>query len=159
MRPQGGDELNRIEAGKNYGWPVITHGIDYNNQPIKEGIVEKAGMEQPRYYWNPVIAPSGMAFYQGNQFLGLERQHLRGWPGRPIARPAAHGLEDQQGHRRGTAAARAGGACAHPRRTLWSGRHDLRADGFESAGYGQAAQNHAEEISYSKPRRRPTAAC
>jgi len=66
--PQGGDELNKIEAGKNYGWPVITHGIDYNNQPIKEGIVEKAGMEQPRYYWNPVIAPSGMAFYQGNQF-------------------------------------------------------------------------------------------
>ena len=66
--PQGGDELNRIEAGKNYGWPVITHGIDYNNQPIKEGIVEKAGMEQPRYYWNPVIAPSGLAFYQGNQF-------------------------------------------------------------------------------------------
>ena len=68
--PQGGDELNRVEAGKNYGWPVITHGIDYNNQPIKEGIVEKAGMEQPRYYWNPVIAPSGMAFYQGNQFPG-----------------------------------------------------------------------------------------
>jgi aldose sugar dehydrogenase len=68
--PQGGDELNKIEAGKNYGWPVISHGIDYNNQPITEGIVEKAGLEQPRYYWNPVIAPSGMAFYQGNQFPG-----------------------------------------------------------------------------------------
>jgi glucose/arabinose dehydrogenase len=68
--PQGGDELNKIEAGKNYGWPVITHGIDYNNMPIKEGIVEKAGMEQPRYYWNPVIAPSGLAFYQGSQFPG-----------------------------------------------------------------------------------------
>ncbi|MEI9811746.1 MAG: PQQ-dependent sugar dehydrogenase [Acidobacteriota bacterium] len=68
--PQGGDELNKIEAGKNYGWPIITHGIDYNNQPIKDGIVEKAGLEQPRYYWNPVIAPSGMAFYQGNQFPG-----------------------------------------------------------------------------------------
>jgi glucose/arabinose dehydrogenase len=68
--PQGGDELNKIEAGKNYGWPVISHGIDYNNQPITQGIVEKAGMEQPRYYWNPVIAPSGMAFYQGNQFPG-----------------------------------------------------------------------------------------
>jgi aldose sugar dehydrogenase len=68
--PQGGDELNRIEPGKNYGWPVITHGIDYNNTPIKDGIVEKEGMEQPRYYWNPVIAPSGTAFYQGNQFPG-----------------------------------------------------------------------------------------
>jgi glucose/arabinose dehydrogenase len=66
--PQGGDELNKIEAGKNYGWPVITHGIDYNNDPITTGIAEKEGMEQPRYYWNPVIAPSGMAFYQGNQF-------------------------------------------------------------------------------------------
>jgi aldose sugar dehydrogenase len=68
--PQGGDELNKIEAGKNYGWPVITHGIDYNNQPITTGIVEKEGMEQPRYYWNPVIAPSGFAFYEGNQFPG-----------------------------------------------------------------------------------------
>jgi glucose/arabinose dehydrogenase len=68
--PQGGDELNKIEPGKNYGWPVISHGIDYNNQPITQGIVEKEGMEQPRYYWNPVIAPSGMAFYQGNQFPG-----------------------------------------------------------------------------------------
>jgi aldose sugar dehydrogenase len=66
--PQGGDELNKIEPGKNYGWPVISHGIDYNNQPITTGIGEKAGMEQPQYYWNPVIAPSGMAFYQGNQF-------------------------------------------------------------------------------------------
>jgi glucose/arabinose dehydrogenase len=68
--PQGGDELNKIEPGKNYGWPVISHGIDYNNQPITQGIAEKEGMEQPRYYWNPVIAPSGMAFYQGNQFPG-----------------------------------------------------------------------------------------
>ncbi|HEX4133260.1 MAG TPA: PQQ-dependent sugar dehydrogenase [Bryobacteraceae bacterium] len=68
--PQGGDELNKIEPGKNYGWPVITHGIDYNNTPITGGIVEKEGLEQPRYYWNPVIAPSGMAFYQGKQFPG-----------------------------------------------------------------------------------------
>jgi glucose/arabinose dehydrogenase len=66
--PQGGDELNKIEAGKNYGWPVISHGIDYNNQPITESIVEKAGLEQPRYYWNPVIAPSGLAYYNGKLF-------------------------------------------------------------------------------------------
>lgn len=66
--PNGGDELNHPEAGKNYGWPVIVHGIDYNGQPINEAIVEKAGMEQPIYYWDPVIAPSGMAFYTGNKF-------------------------------------------------------------------------------------------
>ncbi len=68
--PQGGDELNKIEPGKNYGWPVVSHGIDYNNQPITTGTSSKEGMEEPRYYWNPVIAPSGMAFHQGNQFPG-----------------------------------------------------------------------------------------
>jgi glucose/arabinose dehydrogenase len=66
--PRGGDELNTPEAGKNYGWPVIVHGIDYPGTTIGEGITEKAGMEQPRYYWDPVIAPSGMAFYTGNLF-------------------------------------------------------------------------------------------
>jgi aldose sugar dehydrogenase len=68
--PQGGDELNKIEPGKNYGWPVVSHGIDYNNTPITAGISAKEGMEEPRYYWNPVIAPSGFAFYQGGQFPG-----------------------------------------------------------------------------------------
>ena len=66
--PRGGDELNTPEAGKNYGWPVILHGIDYPGQTIGEGIVEKQGMEQPHYYWDPVIAPSGLAFYTGNLF-------------------------------------------------------------------------------------------
>lgn len=64
---QGGDEINIPEAGKNYGWPVITHGIDYNGSPIGEGKA-KAGMEQPRYFWVPSIAPSGMAFYTGDAF-------------------------------------------------------------------------------------------
>ena len=63
----GGDELNHPEAGKNYGWPVITYGRDYNGRKIGEG-VEKAGLEQPVYYWDPVIAPSGMAFYTGDAF-------------------------------------------------------------------------------------------
>jgi glucose/arabinose dehydrogenase len=63
----GGDELNHPEAGKNYGWPIITYGRDYNGRKIGEG-VEKAGMEQPVYYWDPVIAPSGMAFYTGEAF-------------------------------------------------------------------------------------------
>ena len=66
--PLGGDELNRPEPGLNYGWPVITYGINYNGQPIGEGITEKEGMEQPVYYWDPVIAPSGMDEYRGDEF-------------------------------------------------------------------------------------------
>jgi glucose/arabinose dehydrogenase len=66
--PRGGDELNLILPGRNYGWPVIVHGIDYPGETIGDGIVEKAGMEQPRYYWDPVIAPSGLTFYSGKLF-------------------------------------------------------------------------------------------
>ncbi|MGH7518098.1 MAG: PQQ-dependent sugar dehydrogenase [Gemmatimonadales bacterium] len=64
---RGGDELNHPEAGMNYGWPVITYGIDYSGAKIGEGTA-KAGMEQPVYYWDPVIAPSGMLFYTGDAF-------------------------------------------------------------------------------------------
>lgn len=65
--PQGGDEINRVEAGQNYGWPVITYGRNYGlGTPIGEG-TEKAGMQQPLLYWDPSIAPSGMAFYTGDQ--------------------------------------------------------------------------------------------
>jgi glucose/arabinose dehydrogenase len=66
--PRGGDEINRPDPGKNYGWPVITYGEDYNGKPIKDGITAKAGLEQPLYYWDPVIAPSGLAFYTGSMF-------------------------------------------------------------------------------------------
>ncbi|MAP17664.1 MAG: glucose dehydrogenase, partial [Aurantimonas sp.] len=66
--PKGGDELNRPEQGLNYGWPVITYGIDYSGAPIGEGITAQDGMEQPVYYWDPVIGPSGMAQYQGDEF-------------------------------------------------------------------------------------------
>jgi glucose/arabinose dehydrogenase len=65
---RGGDELNHPEAGKNYGWPVITYGIEYAGGKIGEGITAKEGMEQPVYYWDPVIAPSGMLFYTGDAF-------------------------------------------------------------------------------------------
>lgn len=65
---KGGDELNHVEPGKNYGWPVITYGEDYSGAPIGEGITDAQEMEQPVYYWDPVIAPSGMAFYEGEMF-------------------------------------------------------------------------------------------
>lgn len=66
---RGGDELNHPEAGKNYGWPVITYGVDYSGARIGEG-TEKTGMEQPVYYWDPVIAASGMVFYTGDRYPG-----------------------------------------------------------------------------------------
>ena len=64
--PRGGDEVNIIKSGKNYGWPTITYGIEYGGGKVGEGIQQKEGMEQPVYYWDPVLSPSGMAFYKGN---------------------------------------------------------------------------------------------
>ena len=65
---RGGDELNIARKGRDYGWPTIAYGIEYRGGPITGGITQKAGMEQPLYYWDPVIAPSGMTFYTGNLF-------------------------------------------------------------------------------------------
>ena len=64
---RGGDELNNPQPGKNYGWPVITYGVDYSGARIGIGTAHP-GMEQPVYYWDPVIAPSGATFYTGNAF-------------------------------------------------------------------------------------------
>ena len=80
---RGGDEVNRPEAGKNYGWPVITYGVDYSGARIGEGTA-KAGMEQPVYYWDPVIAPSGMIFYTGDLF--------REWKGSALIGSLSPGL-------------------------------------------------------------------
>ncbi len=76
--PQGGDELNQPQAGKNYGWPIITHGIDYSGAPIGDGISEKAGLEQPVYYWKPSIGTSGLAFYTGDLFPAWKGNLLAG---------------------------------------------------------------------------------
>lgn len=65
--PRGGDEVNIISAGKNYGWPTITYGIEYDEKTIGAGITQKEGLEQPVYYWDPVASPSGMTFYKGNR--------------------------------------------------------------------------------------------
>ena len=84
--PQGGDELNRPQPGRNYGWPVITHGEQYGGGPIGAGIAAKEGLEPPLHHWTPSIAPSGMAFltsdrygpaWRGNLFVGsLKFQYL-----------------------------------------------------------------------------------
>ena len=74
---RGGDELNHPEAGKNYGWPVISYGVHYSFLRIGEGTA-KQGMEQPVYYWDPVIAPSGMVFYTGDLFVGWKNNILIG---------------------------------------------------------------------------------
>lgn len=83
--PRGGDEINRIEPGKNYGWPTIAYGIEYSGEAINNGLTQKEGMEQPVYYWDPVVSPSGMTFYSGdlipewknNLFIGcLSGSHI-----------------------------------------------------------------------------------
>jgi glucose/arabinose dehydrogenase len=66
--PRGGDELNLIERGADYGWPTITYGIEYKGETIGEGLSAREGMKQPVYYWDPVIAPSSMFFYSGDMF-------------------------------------------------------------------------------------------
>jgi glucose/arabinose dehydrogenase len=90
--PQGGDEINIPEPGRNYGWPVITYGENYGGGKIGDGLTRKEGMEQPLHYWVPSIAPSGMSFltsdrygpaWKGNLFVGslkfgyLDRIELR----------------------------------------------------------------------------------
>lgn len=75
--PMGGDEINIVRAGKNYGWPIVTYGLEYSGAKMGEGS-EKPGMESPIYQWTPSIAPSGMSFYtadvfpqwKGNLFVG-----------------------------------------------------------------------------------------
>ncbi|MER3498485.1 MAG: glucose dehydrogenase [Chitinophagaceae bacterium] len=83
--PRGGDELNLIKPGKNYGWPIITYGLEYSGEKIGEGIQQKLGMEQPVYYWDPVLSPSGMCFYSDNKIpewknnlfiAGLNSNHI-----------------------------------------------------------------------------------
>lgn len=85
MGPRGGDELNLIKPGKNYGWPSVTYGIEYSGATIGEGINQRNDVEQPVYYWDPVLSPGGMIFYkskvipewQNNLFItGLSSKHI-----------------------------------------------------------------------------------
>jgi glucose/arabinose dehydrogenase len=70
--PKGGDELNMPQAGLDYGWPVISYGENYDGTPVGEGVARAVDMEEPVYYWDPVIAPGGMTFYQGDLFEGWQ---------------------------------------------------------------------------------------
>lgn len=83
--PRGGDEINLIGPGKNYGWPIITYAIEYNGSKVGDGIQQKEGMEQPVYYWDPVISPSGITFcssdaipeWKNNLFVcSLSAEHI-----------------------------------------------------------------------------------
>jgi aldose sugar dehydrogenase len=87
---RGGDELNHPEPGKNYGWPVITYGRDYSGMPIGEGTA-KAGMEQPVYYWDPVIAPSGAVWYTGDKYPGWKGSLFIGSLHGPLVRLTLQG--------------------------------------------------------------------
>ena len=97
--PQAGDELNIIRKGRDYGWPTISYGVNYGpaKTPITGGETQRPGMEQPLYYWDPVIAPSGMIFYTGSLFpkwkgsLLIAGKQPQGLPGGFVTRLTVKG--------------------------------------------------------------------
>ncbi len=89
---RGGDEVNIVRAGLNYGWPVIAYGVEYRSGAINEGVTAREGMEQPIYYWDPVVAPGGVAFYEGDLFPEWRGNlFVSGLAGRHLARLVIEG--------------------------------------------------------------------
>ena len=76
--PMGGDEINLIAPGRNYGWPLVSHGLNYDGTPVGTGRATMSGVEDPLWHWTPSIAPSGMAFYTGNMFPGWKGSLFNG---------------------------------------------------------------------------------
>ncbi|MBD1385753.1 PQQ-dependent sugar dehydrogenase [Mucilaginibacter rigui] len=84
--PRGGDEINIIKPGRNYGWPVVTYGIEYSGEKVGDGIQQKEGVTQPVYYWDPTISPGGITFYTGNIAEWKNNLFVGGLSGSHIAR-------------------------------------------------------------------------
>ena len=114
--PKGGDELNRTLGGRNYGWPLVTYGMEYSGKPVSDR-TEAPGLESPVHYWVPSIATSGLAFYTGTAIPGVARQRVRGWP--EVGRTLAAGNARRQGRERG-AAVRRGAQEAHSHGREWT---------------------------------------
>ena len=84
--PRGGDEINIIKPGRNFGWPVVTYGIEYSGEKVGDGIQQKVGVTQPIYYWDPTISPGGITFYTGNIAEWKNNLFVAGLSGQHIAR-------------------------------------------------------------------------
>jgi glucose/arabinose dehydrogenase len=84
--PRGGDEINIIKPGANYGWPVVTYGIEYSGEKVGDGVQQKPGVTQPIYYWDPTISPGGITFYTGNITEWKNNLFVGGLSGSHIAR-------------------------------------------------------------------------
>ena len=92
--PRGGDELNILEPGANYGWPEVSFGVNYSGTPVGTGLTDAPGYDDPIYQWTPVIAPSGMAFYTGDAFPAWRGDlFVGGLRSRALVRLALDGTE------------------------------------------------------------------
>ncbi len=139
---RGGDEINIARKGRDYGWPTIAYGIEYRGGPITGGITQQEGMDQPLYYWDPIIGPSGMAFYTGSLFPAWKGNLFVGGHGtRDLVRLELNGDKVVGG--RAAAEGSAAQARSDPRRAAGPGRRDLRADRQRR---GPIAEARPEEV-------------